>query len=208
MDVDLLGISLRWLHIMAAITLFGGLIFSVAAVIPASSELGEAERDKLREAIRRRWAKYVGIAILVLIATGTVNLVMHYNSFTAFDGHEPPSERDLIDIPKGYAHGIGTKIGLAFVVFFLASLLNGRGRLAQKMRPAIGKWACVTIVLAMTIVAISAWLRSTHTGPNVAAVKAALMKPAAPPPDKETLPDPTEEQAGDDLKLNFDTPTE
>ena len=36
MDFDIVGIILRWMHILAAIALFGGTIFQRLALVPAA----------------------------------------------------------------------------------------------------------------------------------------------------------------------------
>ncbi len=177
MELDILGITLRWLHIMGAITLFGGLIFRAVALGPACKELPEAERESFCEAVRRRWAKVVGISALILIATGATNLVMIIREYgvvrgasdklSAFGGYEAEM---ALRLPDWYKYILYTKVGLALIIFFLASLLFGKGKLAQKMRPAAGKWVCLTAVLATILVAMSAVARSTHTGPSIGTV--------------------------------------
>ena len=60
-------------------------------------------------------------------------------------------------IPKhkgdGLYHGLlGTKIILAFGVFFLASALVGRSKSFEPLRQARKKWLTITIVLATLVV--------------------------------------------------------
>lgn len=181
--IDYLGIGLRWLHIMAAITLFGGLIFRAVALIPASLELSEADRETLNEAIRKRWAKIVGLASLVLIVSGAWNLVRFIQEYGPVRGAAQLGEaqKALLKVPSWYEPMVGAKVALALVILFLASLLTGRGRLAQKLRPKIGCWVCLTIVLASILVGISSTLRSTHAGPNVANVLEILIDKNPPP---------------------------
>lgn len=50
---------------------------------------------------------------------------------------------------------IGTKIILAFVVFFFASVLVGRSAGTQKFRDESGKWTSVVLLLSALIVAMS-----------------------------------------------------
>jgi hypothetical protein len=60
---------------------------------------------------------------------------------------------------KLYHPLIGTKILLAFVVFFLASALVGRSAGTQKFRDQSGKWMTVVVVLSAVIVAISGFIK-------------------------------------------------
>ena len=80
---QLLGLLFRWLHIVPMAVLVGGTIFMGLALVPASNETdGAAE---FREAIRRRWAKWVGISVLFLLVSGLYNACLLYTS---------PSPRD------------------------------------------------------------------------------------------------------------------
>lgn len=211
MEIDILGIALRWLHIMAAITLFGGLIFRAVALMPASQELDEAQREKLEDAVRRRWAKFVGISALLLIATGAWNLVRFIQEYGAIRGNAGlnPAEQELLRVPEWYTPLLGAKIGLALVIFFLASLLSGRGRVAQKLRANPKPWVCLTAVLATVLVAMSSTLRSTHAGPNVKDVIEVAVDENPPPVFKpgetqETPPTKVEEAPAG---LDFSPPT-
>jgi hypothetical protein len=69
-----------------------------------------------------------------------------YNYFKAMPNHKG----------DGLYHAlIGTKIILAFVVFFFASVLVGRSKGTQKFRDNSGKWMAVVLVLSALIVAMS-----------------------------------------------------
>ena len=204
MEIDLLGIALRWLHIMAAITLFGGLIFRAVALNPASKELDDASREKLNEAIRKRWAKIVGMAALVLIGTGVWNLMLLIKEYAPIRGNTDLGYANemLLRVPNWYTHALLTKIALAFVVFFLSSLLVGRGKLAKKVQANSGKWVCITIVLAMIIVGLSAVLRSTHTGPNVKNVMEVAVDKDPPPVFKAGEDQGSSSTTGDEAPQN------
>ena len=54
---------------------------------------------------------------------------------------------------------LGTKIILAFVVFFLSSALVGRSSAFEWMRSNIKTWLLVTISLAALIIAISGFVK-------------------------------------------------
>ena len=158
MEFDYLSILLRWMHVFAAIALFGGSIFQRVALLPAGKELAADQRQRLSDEVRRRWSRVVMLSILFLLVSGFVNFVLTINLF-----------KDAgLKAPSLYHVLWGTKVILALVVFFFASALAGRGAATQKFRDNAGKWLTVNLVLATLIVAISGVLRATHTAPNEA----------------------------------------
>lgn len=181
------GIGLRWLHIMAAIALFGGTLFQALALRPACGELPEAERAKFCEAVRRRWSKVVMLSILVLLVSGIVNFMFTIWSFNGFvtaqaDGHISLRDKEELMLPKFYHMIFGIKVLLALGIFFIASVMAGRSKATQGIRDNPGKWIGATIIMAMVLIALSATLRSTHTGPNVFKVLGTQVD-LNPPPD-------------------------
>ncbi|MEK6246569.1 MAG: hypothetical protein N2C12_00220 [Planctomycetales bacterium] len=156
MDIDIAGIVLRWMHIFAAIALFGGLIYQRVALIPAAQRLEEEPRKQLSEAVRRPWSRVVMVAILFLVISGFVNFARTSAAFKAVD----------LKLPPLYHMLWGTKVILALAIFFLASALAGRGTATQRFRDQAAKWLTVSILLAVLVVAISGVLRSIHTAPN------------------------------------------
>ena len=160
-DIDILGLLFRWLHILAAITAVGGTIFSRAALLPAAAELADDQRAKLMENIRRRWSKFVMAAILFLLVSGFYNFFMMMK---------------LYKLPWPYQMLFGIKFLLALAIFFIASLLAGRSKAAQSFRQKAKFWLSVNIVLAVILVCISGVLRALPHTP-----KAAVAAPAANP---------------------------
>jgi hypothetical protein len=113
----------------------------------------------LREAVRSRWAKVVHGAILILLLTGLFNFMLIVKRF---------------DVPKGLYHGIfGVKFLLAMAIFFLGSVLVGRGELAKKLRADAGKWLTVLVVLLLGLLFASSTLRVMPHNPKVPAPSAA-----------------------------------
>ena len=104
MDINPVDVVSRWAHVGTAILLVGGTAFFRLAVIPA---LGENSNELVTK-IRDNWRKFVHIGILLFLVSG------FYNYFRAIPLHKGD---DLY-------HGlVGTKMLLAFYVFFLASVL-------------------------------------------------------------------------------------
>ncbi|MEK6236247.1 MAG: hypothetical protein N2C14_16195, partial [Planctomycetales bacterium] len=73
--MDVMGLLMRWLHIFPAILLVGGTLFMRIALVPSAEELPDAEHEKLREAIRERWAKWVHGAVGLLLVSGLFNMM-------------------------------------------------------------------------------------------------------------------------------------
>jgi len=179
MELDYLGITLRWFHIMAAIALVGGALFQRLALLGPSSELPEETRQRLSDAIRRRWSKVVMLAILILLATGLANAILTMTPFRmAFQ-----KDFSELNIPRpGYDILLGVKILLALVIFFITSALSGRGRATAGMRAKAAGWLSFNLLLAVILVAISGVMRSFHTGPNINKVKQVLTTQTDAPP--------------------------
>ncbi len=140
-----LDVLFRILHVGIAVVIVGGTCFMRFILMPAAEELPEAEHTALRERIMGRWRKIVGMGIGLLLASGLYNYI-------------------IVMIPKhrgqGLYHGlIGTKMILAFVVFFLASALTGRAAAFEGIRKNSKKWLLITVLLSLTIVAISGYVK-------------------------------------------------
>lgn len=144
-----IGVILRWMHILAAITAVGGTIFARLAVAPSLGVLNEDTRNKLNEAIRQHWGKPVQVAILFLLISGIINIIMIEKTYF------------VSQVP--YYHIVfGIKFVLAFVVFFLASALTGHGNATQRFRDNSRYWLTVNMILAILIVCLSGILRKTE----------------------------------------------
>ena len=166
MEIDFLGVVLRWMHILAAITAVGGTIFSRVALLPAASSLPEDPRRALLEGIRSRWSKFVAGAILLLLVSGLWNFMQMERSYK---------------LGALYHALFGIKFLLAFAIFFLASVLNGCGALALKLRANARYWLTVNMTLAILVVCISGVLRGLPHPPKAAAAPPAVVPLKAEP---------------------------
>ena len=174
MELDFLGIGLRWLHIFAAMALVGGALFQRLALLGPSSQLPEAVREQMGAEIRRRWSKVVMLCALILLVSGLINAINIMTSFkAAFQSFHP----DLKLKRPAYDILLTVKIVLALVIFFIASALSGRGRATAGMRQKAAGWLSLNLFLAVILVGISGVMRSWHTGPNVNKVVEELRKP-------------------------------
>ena len=152
MELDWLVVVLRWLHLLAAVLLAGGILFWCCMLRPAASELDEATATSLRQRVASRFSKVVMLAILLLLVSGLINFIRINRSLPA-------------DANKMLYHGLfGTKFLLALVVFFLASVLSGRSHAFDKLRANGKTWWGLTATLAVAIILISGVMRVYRDG--------------------------------------------
>lgn len=135
----------RVLHILAAIILGGGLFYIRTVLSPAGVEACFANR-------REVWARWVGVATLLLLATGLFNFITIKNQVEAGGEKLEPTYHMLF----------GIKFLLGLLVIFLAAVLAGRSDTAEKMRCNMGKWLNVAWYSVLAIVVIAALLRTFH----------------------------------------------
>ena len=147
---QLLGLLFRWLHIIPMAVLVGGTIFMRLALVPASNENPRAA--EFREAIRRRWAKWVGISVLFLLVSGLYNAVTKIMAF---------------DLPSTYHMLVMVKLALGFVVFFIAALLSGRSEKAQKLREQEMKWLNILCAIMLILILVAGYMKFLATGATV-----------------------------------------
>jgi uncharacterized membrane protein len=133
----LLGIVLRWAHMVSMAAALGGAIYLVAALKPACAVLNPEERERLSEAAAARFRAWAIAIALALLASGL------YNFFTK------PA------FAPGYHMWFGIKVLLALHVLavLLLNTLPGRGA-ARRLRAATG-----ALLSGLVIVAISGYLR-------------------------------------------------
>ena len=143
--VDILS---RILHVGTAIVLAGGSVFLRYVVMPAAGPLPEAEHDEFRSRLIGRWKRVVHIGVTLLLVTG------FYNYYRGIGAHEGDSLYHAL---------IGTKMLLAFAVFFIAAALVGRSAKLEGMRTQRGKWLTIAILLVAIIVSISGFLKIRST---------------------------------------------
>lgn len=140
----LLDILSRWIHVGTVIVLVGGSVFMRSVLMPAAAQLPDEPHQQLRGAVLDRWRKIVGMGIGLILLSGFYN---YYRGMKVHSGQ--PLYHALV----------GTKMLLAFAVFFLASALTGRAAKFEPIRQNSRKWLGVLIALSMLIVAISGYVK-------------------------------------------------
>ncbi len=153
---------LRWAHVLAAVVALGGLAFARFGLVPALAELDAGTRERIHDAIRRRWLPWVIGAITLLLASGLANFLIFNGRVKADPGFWGATwMRDT-----SYHALFGAKFLIALVMFYFASALVGRGEGTQWVRNDRAKWLSVTLALGLAVVLLSGWMRQLHTGPN------------------------------------------
>ncbi len=140
----------RWIHLASAIVAVGGAVFMRFALLPAAkATLTDDLHERLREAVRARWVKFVYASIALLLITGSINFAILVI----------PSK-----IKSHLYHPIfGVKILAAFAVFFIASALMSRGPGFAGIRAKRAKWLGILIALGGLIVLLSGILNQVRT---------------------------------------------
>src|SRR3954470_13866005 len=116
-----LFLILRYMHVLGAIALMGGTIFMRFALRPVVVQLPAETKATLHEEVRRRWARFVMLATLLILVSGLTNLML-----TGRSVYEP-----VFGMAKGYQMLVGIKFLLALPIFFIAAILTGRSSLAK-----------------------------------------------------------------------------
>ena len=135
MELEILPLLSRWAHVLAAIIIFGGVAFMRFSFVPAATEAKASA--ELREAIRRRWSRLIGPAVLFILVSGLYNAYLKAITY---------------DLNGVYLAFLMLKIILGMVVFVLVSLLFGRGEKAKKIRERELHWLNIISVLLLAIV--------------------------------------------------------
>ena len=139
-----LDVLSRIIHVGTVITLIGGSAFTLFVLMPSAKQLTEEAHDQLAAAVKSRWKRFVHIGVLLILISG------FYNYFQAIPNHNG----------DGLYHAlIGTKILLAFVVFFIAAALVGKSPKLEPIRQNKKKWLTILLLIATTIIAISGFVK-------------------------------------------------
>lgn len=150
MDLDFgLAVVSRFVHVATAIVLVGGAAFLRLILMPAAdSTLTPEAHGQLRTGLLSRWRLFVHMGIALLLLSGL------YNYWRIAQTISASGVKD-----SAYHAILGTKMILAFVIFFLASVLIGRSDKFATWRAHSKRWLVLYLILAAVIVAMSSYLR-------------------------------------------------
>lgn len=147
-----IDLVLRWLHILSAVTLAGGVIFWRCAWLGAADLLPESSRQEVAQAVRGRWSRLVMGASGLLLITGLVNFMLIVQRFD-FDKSEFPGSK--------YHMLFGIKFLLSLAVFVLSAFLAGRTPIADKLRRNERFWLNVNLCLVVAVICLGGLLRAS-----------------------------------------------
>jgi uncharacterized membrane protein len=142
----------RMLHILGAIILVGGVFYLRAVILPNVESPG-TDTDRQFGGRRAAWAKWVGIATLLLLVTGLANYLYIIRS------HER--------LASSYHMIAGMKMLSGIALFLLAALVAGRSPAAATIRQRMRFWLNVALLLGIITVALGSVLRTYPRTPKV-----------------------------------------
>jgi len=137
----------RWLHVLSAVTLVGGILFLGLAFIPAVAGQDASVREAVMGPVVRRFKILVHSAIGLLLLTGFYNFMVVL-----------PKARTLV-YHSLYQSVIGTKILLAFVLFGIAFPLLSAPATWGNMEQGRRRWVTVLMALGLVLLLFSSVLR-------------------------------------------------
>mgnify|MGYP006437805143 CR=1 FL=1 len=139
----------RWMHILPAVVMVGGAIFTQLVLCPALA--GNDPENAVKQQVKRKWSKVIMGCALFLLLSGL------YNTMVIFGGDDPP---------VGMYHGLfGVKLILAFSIFYISSLLAGKSDAAQKFQEKEAFWGKINMYAAIAVVLLAGGMRTARLEP-------------------------------------------
>ena len=140
---DLISVIFRWMHILPAIVMVGGAIFTQLVLCPALD--GNDPENAIKQQIKRKWSKVIMGCALLLLLSGV------YNAMAIFSAE---------DKPAGMYHGLfGLKLILAFSIFYISSLLAGKSDAAKKFQEKEAFWGKLNMYAAIVVVLLAGGMK-------------------------------------------------
>jgi hypothetical protein len=155
----LLVLTMRWIHIAAAMLAIGAPFFIRFALLPAASRvLDDAKHQELKAAINARWKHIVYLLITLFLVTGLVNFLVPIHApdgqlLSARWKNFSPEDRRLYHMLFGF------KTLAAIGIFILASALTGRTNLFAPIRKNAKLFLTILLLLAAILLACSSMMR-------------------------------------------------
>lgn len=146
-----ISILSRVVHTTCGATILGGLIYLRFVLAPAAAESDDPSQIAYAGK-RRTWALCVALCSALLLASGVYNLLLFTDKYQ--------------NLPKLYHPLFGVKFLLSLGVMFIAAIVAGKTKLAEKVRGNMTKWLSLAIVLALSVFVLGAILRSCRDVPE------------------------------------------
>lgn len=142
--MDYIDLALRWMHILAAITLVGGTFFLRFVWYAGHRRVDYRDREVSFQKLRGSWSKLVMWSTLFLLVSGLVNAVLNIKRY---------------EIDPSYHMLVAVKLVLAMVMFFLSARIAGRSESAVAFREKIGRWLTINSLLALILVGMAGYMK-------------------------------------------------
>lgn len=141
-NIDYTVLISRWLHLVGVVITIGGSMFMMFGLLPSmKASLDESSRDKLREAVRKRWSMYVHLGITLLLITGGINF------------YKLSMSSDMSPMPY---HAIFLiKFLAALSLFFVGIALMGKSPAFEKIRQNPSKWLRYMVGVGSLVILLS-----------------------------------------------------
>ncbi len=140
-----LSLLMRWIHVLTAIVLVGGLIFYRLVFVPVAAKvLSEEEQEKLHVPLMRRWKMFIHPPIVLFLLSGFYNY-----AFVTSANHEG----------QALYHALfGVKFLLALGVFALAIVMTSTMGWSENLRKKQALWSML-VLLSVVVVLIGGYLK-------------------------------------------------
>ena len=132
-----LGVCMRWIHIVSVVTLIGGFIYARFVLAPALAAVKPDEREAVGSSAVRHFRPLLIVVIITVLGSGMYN----YVTKTSF--------------PPGYNIWMGIKLLLVLHIIASAILYSVRpANEAKRNRTALG-----IVISGLIVIGIAAYLR-------------------------------------------------
>lgn len=143
--MDYVGLLSRWLHVLPAVMMGGGILFCRLCLADKNSTTSVFDQH---ESARKRWMMLVSVCTLLILLSGSYNFYAKLITYRL----------------GGLYHGLfGIKLLLGLVIFYLAAVLAGRSETAKKFRQRETHWLNLLSVLVVVVILIGGYMKVIST---------------------------------------------
>lgn len=138
---DMISLISRWLHILPAVVMVGGAIFTQLVLCPSLD--GNDPENAVKQQVKRKWSKVIMICASLLLLSGVYNTILAFN-----------------EKPGGMYHGLLTvKLVLVLSIFYISSMLAGKSDAALKFQEKEALWGKLNMYAAIAVVLLAGGMR-------------------------------------------------
>ena len=146
---NIISLISRWMHILPAVVMVGGAIFTQLVLCPALD--GNDPENAVKQQVKRKWSKVIMICASLLLLSGL------YNTMAIFRAEEKP---------EGLYHALfSLKLILVFAIFYISSMLAGKSDAALKFQEKEALWGKLNMYAAIIVVLLAGGMRMVPRAP-------------------------------------------